>query len=109
MKIDQNWSVLVSSACGGNWARSYVTSPKEPVSVAQYVSNVKKLEKKAISCTALHFEREHPEVSDLETDLEAVEACQFEPEVYRAMSDHNGQRLRQKTMTGGEERLHGSI
>ena len=42
----------------------------------------------------MSFERE---VSDLETDLEAVEACRFEPEVYRAMSDHNGQRQCQKT------------
>ena len=67
---------------------------KGTVSVAQYVSNVKKLEKKAISCTALHFEREETEVSDLKTDLEA-----FKPEVYRAMSDHNGGRQRQKTTT----------
>ena len=46
---------------------------------------------------ALSFKREHPEVSDLETDPEAFEPCQFEPEVYRTMSDHNGQRQRQKT------------
>ena len=38
-------------------------------------------------------------MSNRETDLEAVEPCQFEPEVYRAMSDHNGQRQRQKTTT----------
>ena len=38
-------------------------------------------------------------MSDPETDLEAVEACQFEPRVYHAMSDHN---------CGGEERLYGT-
>ena len=27
----------------------------------------------------VHFEREQPEVSDLETDPESVEPCQFEP------------------------------
>ena len=41
-------SVLASSACGGKWARSYVTSQGGPVSVAQYVSSVKNGEKKAI-------------------------------------------------------------
>ena len=34
-----------------------------------------------------------------ETDLEAVETCQFELELHRAMSDHNGQRQCQKTTT----------
>ena len=47
----------------------------------------------------MSFDREHLEVSDLETDVEVVDACQFEPEVYRTMSDHNGQRQRQKTTT----------
>ena len=41
-------SVLAPSACGGKWARSYVTSVEEPVSFSQYVSNVKNGEKKAI-------------------------------------------------------------
>ena len=41
-------SVLASSACGTMWARSYVTSEGEPVSVAQYVSSVKNGVKKAI-------------------------------------------------------------
>ena len=41
-------SVLAASACGGKWARSHVTSPKEPVSLALYVSNVKNGEKKEI-------------------------------------------------------------
>ena len=41
-------SVLAASACGGKWARSYVTSQEEPVSVAQYGSSVKNGEKKAI-------------------------------------------------------------
>ena len=40
----------------------------------------------------MSFEREHPEVLDLETNLE------FEPEVYRAMSDYNGQRQHQTTI-----------
>ena len=33
--------VIASSASSGKWARSYVTSEGEPVSVAQYASNVK--------------------------------------------------------------------
>ena len=41
-------SVVAASACGTMWARSYVTSEEEPVNVAQYVSNVKNGEKKAI-------------------------------------------------------------
>ena len=41
-------SFPASSACGGKWAWSYVTSEGEPVSIAQYVSNVKNGEKKAI-------------------------------------------------------------
>ena len=41
-------SVLASSACGGKWVQSYVTSQGGPVSVAQYVSSVKNGEKKAI-------------------------------------------------------------
>ena len=41
-------SVLASSACGGKWARSYVTSQGGPVSVAQYVSSIKNRETKAI-------------------------------------------------------------
>ena len=31
-------------------------------------------------------------MSDLETDVEAVEPCQFESEVYHAMLFYNGQR-----------------
>ena len=38
-------------------------------------------------------------MSDLETDPEVFEPCQFEPEVYRAMSDHGGQRQCQKMTT----------
>ena len=36
-------------------------------------------------------------MSDLETDREAVEPCQFELGLYSAMSDHNVKRQRQKT------------
>ena len=57
-------------------------------------------------------------MSDRETDLEALELCQFEPEVYRAMSVHNCQRQCHKTttvevkkdstvLTGGT--LHGTV
>ena len=41
-------SVVAASACGTMWARSYVMSEEEPVSLAQYVSNVKNDEKEAI-------------------------------------------------------------
>ena len=41
-------SVLAVSACSTMWARSYVTSEGEPVSVAQYVSSVENGEKAAI-------------------------------------------------------------
>ena len=91
-------SFVAASACGGRWVRSYVTSEEVPVSVARYVSNVKNGEK-AIASGGNHFEREHLEVSDLDTHLEVVEPCQFEPEVYRTMSDHSGQRQHQKTTT----------
>ena len=47
-------------------------------------------------------------MSDLETDLEAVESYQFEPEVYRTMSVHNGQRTPEDDDCGGKERLHGT-
>ena len=38
-------------------------------------------------------------MSNLDTDLEAVEPCQFEPEVYCTMSDHSSQRQHQKKTT----------
>ena len=36
-------------SCGGKWVRSYVTSPKEPVGIAQCVSNVEDRQKAIVS------------------------------------------------------------
>ena len=60
-----------------------MTSPKEPVSLALYVSNVKNEEKKAIvsSNSGDLSLGEQAEVSDLKTGQDVVEPCQFEPEL----------------------------
>ena len=53
-------------------------------------------------------------MSDLKTDPKAFEPCQFEPEVYRAMSDHNGQKAttlgakKDSTLLTGKT-LHGAV
>ena len=41
----------------------------------------------------MQFEGKQLEVSDLETDREAVEPCQFEPEIRRAKSDRYSQNM----------------
>ena len=90
-------------------------SPNEHVSVAQYVANVKNGEKAAIVSSRdsdsggltqpqspQHIDGDLAEVSDLETGREAVEPCQFEPEVYSAKLYHDGQNVE---YCGGEEIL----
>ena len=64
----------------------------------------------------LPFKGKEWEVSDLETDREAVDPCHFQPEVHSAMSDRDNQKHEQKmatmeakkcSMTEAGESLHG--